>query len=279
FKVGNLEPGKSKQVQITLKALQRDRFTDRAVADSSNAGQVASEATTVVTQPALQIQKTGTKQQFINRTATYDIVVSNPGDAPLSNVVVTDNAPPGNRILSAEGGTVSGNQATWRLATLGPGDKRTLRLTLTSPVAGTFENRVSATAGDLSASASASTLWKGYAGLLLEMIDTVDPVEIGQTTDYIVTITNQGTAPDTNIKAVMQLPPQMELVSFSGATKGHAEGRTITFDPYPKLDPKQAVRWTIKAKAVTAGDARAAVRYTSDLIKSPVLKEESTHTY
>ncbi|MFZ2643709.1 MAG: CARDB domain-containing protein [Verrucomicrobiia bacterium] len=279
YKVGNLEPGKSKTIPVTLKALQRGKFTDRAVAESTNAGKVESDATTVVTQPELLIKKTGTKQQYIGRTATYDIVVSNPGDAPLSDVVVTDNAPTGNRILSAEGATISHNKATWRLGTLGPEEKRTMQMKLTSSVAGSFSNEASATGGGLTANASADTVWKGFAGLLLEMVDTVDPVQIGETTDYVITITNQGTAPDNNIKMVLQLPPQMEFVSVTGSTAGHAEGKTVTFDAYPQLNPKQSVRWTVKTKAVTAGDARTTVRYSSDLIKAPVAKEESTHTY
>ncbi|MCX7825919.1 MAG: DUF11 domain-containing protein [Verrucomicrobiae bacterium] len=279
FNVGNIEPGKSRQIPVTLKALRRGSFTNRVVAESSNASKVAGEAPTVVTQPALQIQKTGTKEQYIDRKATYDIVVSNPGDAPLSDVVVTDTVPQGHRILSAEGAAVAGNTATWRLANLGPGENQTLRLALTSPVAGTFTNHATAAAGELSVHASADTRWRGYAGLLLQMIDTVDPVEIGQTTEYVVTITNQGSAPDTNIKAVMEIPPEMELVSVTGATPGHVEGRIITFDAYPQLNPKQAIQWTIKVKAVKAADARSTARYTSDLIRTPVAKEESTHTY
>ncbi|MFZ2641361.1 MAG: hypothetical protein WA117_10220 [Verrucomicrobiia bacterium] len=279
YKVGNLEPGKSATVPVVLKALRRGKFTNTAVAESSNAGKVGSEAVTVVTQPELQVKKTGTKQQYIGRTATYDIVVSNPGDAPLSDVVVTDSAPAGNRVLSAEGATVVDNKATWRFATLGPEEEKKMQMKVTHPVVGTCVNEVSAAGGGLTAQASAETVWKGFAGLLLEMVDTVDPVQLGETTEYVITITNQGTAPDTNIKVVLQVPPQMELISATGSTAGNAEGKTVTFDAYPQLDPKKSVRWTVKVKGVTAGDARATVKYTSDLIKTPVSKEESTHTY
>lgn len=279
YRIGNLEPGQSRNIPVSLKTLQRGRFTNRVVAESANAGKVASEATTVVTQPALQLTKTGPREQFIGRTAIYSITVSNPGDAPLSNIVITDTVPEGNRILSADGASVEGNRATWRLASLAPDEKQTVQLSLTSPVGGTFNNEAFASAGGLTANAAAPTLWKGYAGLLLEMIDTVDPIEIGQTTDYVITITNQGTAPDTNIRAVLQVPPQMEVVSAGGATPGYADGKTVLFDACPRLDPKQAARWTVRVKAVSAGDSRATVRYTSDLIKTPVAKEESTHTY
>ena len=75
--------------------------------------------------------------------------------------------------------------------------------TLTTSIAGEHCNSVTvATPEGLTGESRACTVWRGYAGLLLEMIDTVDPIQVGEMTDYVITITNQGTADDTNITTV-----------------------------------------------------------------------------
>jgi hypothetical protein len=64
-----------------------------------------------------------------------------------------------------------------------------------------------------------------------------------------------------------------------GATEGTVAGRTVTFAPFPVLQPKQQLMFSVRAKAVAEGDARVKVKLTSDLLKTPVVEEESTHVY
>jgi len=280
FNVGDLGPGQSKSMPVTAKATKRGRFCNNATASSANAGRVSAEACTVVTERGIAIVKSGTKEQYTRKNANYDITVTNTGDEALSNVVVTDNAPGGTRIVAAPGATVNVNTATWQVGTLAAGEKKTYNVTLTADSAGNYCNGASVSTGEgLTGTAQACTLWKGYAGLLLEMIDTVDPIQVGEGTDYVVTITNQGTADDTNIKADMIFPAEVDPLSGSGDTAVTVDGKKVSFAAYPRLAPKQAIRWTVKAKGTGVGDARTKVWYVSDLIKTPVNKEESTHIY
>ncbi len=280
FNVGNLAAGEAKQLPVTFTAKQRGRICNVAIATSSNAGRVQAEACTVITEPRLELAKTGLKEQYTNKKAEYTIVVANTGDVPVTNVTVTDTAPANTSIVDAPGASVSGNTAVWNIPNLEPGERKSLTVILTSAVAGEHCNSATVvTAEGLNGSSQACTIWKGYAGLLLEMIDTVDPIQIGEGTDYVITITNQGSADDTNITTVMQFPPEIQPLSASGDSAGRVDGQTVTFAPYPRLTPKQAIRWVIKAKGVSVGDARTKVFYTSDLIKPAVSKEESTHVY
>lgn len=280
FDVGDLAPNQSKSIPVTFKTTRRGEVLNIATADSSNAGKVSAQAPTRVVEQLLQVAKTGIKEQFLGRNAGYEITVSNPGDTDLKNVVITDTAPAETKIVNAPGAAVDGNKAVWKLDTLAAGGKQTFSLTLTTMKPGTHENTVAvATAEGLSGNSAAATLWRGVAGLLLQMVDTIDPVEVGSETEYVVTITNQGTAEDTAIRPVMKFPAELQPISASGDTTGTIEGQTVTFAPFPRLAPKQEVKWTIKAKAITAGDARTRVEYTSGLIKAPVAKEESTQVY
>ncbi len=280
FNVGDLAPNQSKTIPVTFKAMRRGKVLNQAVANSSNAGKVNAEAPTVIVQQLLEIAKTGMKEQFLGRIADYEIVVTNPGDTPLSNVVVTDTAPAATKIVTAPGAEVNGNTAVWRLPELAAGGRQTFKITLTTMTPGTHMNGVAvATAEGLSGTSSAATTWRGVAGLLLQMVDTLDPIQVGNETEFIVTITNQGTADDANIKPVIKFPPEIQPLSVTGDTVGTIQGQVVTFEAYPKLTPKQEVKWTIKTKGVAVGDARTRVEYTSDLIKAPVAKEESTHVY
>jgi len=278
--LGDLEPGAAKSMQVTAKATKTGKFCNVAVAKSANAGEVKDDACTVVVQPMLKVAKTGTKEQFIGKTAAYEIVVANPGDERLTNVTITDTAPAATRIVAAPGANVSGNQATWKLAELKGGAEESFKLTLTSATAGTHCNRVNVGSTEgLTAASEACTLWKGQAAILIEVVDNPDPILVGESTTYSIRVTNQGTADDTNIKIVASFGKEIDPVSAAGQTAGTVAGKTVTFAPAATLGPKQAIQWTISAKGASAGDHRLKVALTSTLLGNAVTEEESTHVY
>jgi uncharacterized repeat protein (TIGR01451 family) len=127
--------------------------------------------------------------------------------------------------------------------------------------------------------AQAPTLWKGMPAVLLEVVDTEDPVMIGDETTYDIKVTNQGTSPDRNVQITARFPDNLKALTASGATAGTVEGATVTFEPYDELGPKESISYKIRAKGVNEGDARVKVFLTSDLLKKPVPEEESTHVY
>jgi uncharacterized repeat protein (TIGR01451 family) len=277
FNVGELGPGQSRSIPVTFKAVKRGKPCNVAVATSSNAGKVSDEVCTLIVQPGLAIMKTGDKEQFLGRNARYQVVVTNTGDTTLTGVVVTDTAPSPTTIVSAEGASIQGNTATWNIAELGAGQARRFNVNLTSKVAGNYCNRVTAaTQSGLRESAEACTTWRGVSAILIEMVDDPDPLQIGETTTYTIRVTNQGTAEDTNIGVAAQFGKEMTPVS---AQNGTVSGKTVTFAKVPRLAPKQSVTYAISAKAEATGDHRLRVSLTSDVLKTPVVEEESTNVY
>jgi len=274
--VGDLAPGQSKPASVTFKANQRGKVCNTATATSSNAGKVSDDACTVVVVPGLKVEKTGTKEQILGRNADYEIVVSNIGDTTLSNVVVSDTAPAETSIVGAPGATVSGNKATWTIAELKPAANVTQTLKLTSKVAGTHCNNVTATSGGLSESAKACTLWKGIAAVLLEVVDDPDPIQVGESTTYTIKVTNQGFADIHNMKIVAVFDDEATPTSTA---QGSISGKTANFPVVATLASKQVVTYTITVKGVKVGDARNKITLTSDELKTPVEEEESTTVY
>lgn len=280
FELGDLEAGASRQIPVRVTATQRGNHCNSATAESSNAPSVEAQACTKVVQQALTIKKTGTPLQFLGKVATYKIVVNNPGDVALTNVVVVDSAPAGTKIVAAPDAAVNGNLATWSLGTVGAGKSKTLTLKLTSRTPGNLCNNVSVSSAEgPAADSQACTEWKGHPALLLEVVDRVDPLLPGETTTYIINVTNQGTAPDTQIAVEANFPAEITPLSASGATEATVSGKKVTVVAYPVLQPGQRIEWQIEAKAVKAGDSRLKLGLTSKLLKTPVMEEESTHVY
>jgi uncharacterized repeat protein (TIGR01451 family) len=282
FNVGDLPAGASKPLQVTLRADKRGKICNKALATSGNAGKAESEVCTTIVQAGIKIEKkTDNAELFINRAGAYDIVVSNTGDVDLTGVVVTDTAAPETVIAAAEGATVTGSTATWNLGTLKAGEKKNLTVKILSKVPGRFCDTASVTcAQGLKDSAQACTLWKGVTGVLLEMVDDPDPIQVGETSKYTVRVTNQGSTMDiSDLNIVTTLPAELDVVPGTVSDGGVVNGKTITWPAVPRVAPKAFVVRTYVAKAVKAGDARSKVAITTSMRKEPIEKFESTTVY
>jgi uncharacterized repeat protein (TIGR01451 family) len=274
--VGDLAPGQAKSIAVTFKADKRGKACNTAVATASNAGKVDAEACTVVQKPGLKIEKSGTKTQIIGRNADYEVVVFNTGDTALENVVVTDTAPEGTVIAAAADATIKGNKATWTIPSLAAGAKQTFAIKLTGKAGGERCNTATVTAGDMSDSTQACTVWKGVAAVLLEVVDDPDPLQANETTTYTVKVTNQGFADIHNVKVASSFAGEVVPVS---SEQGTVSGQNVSFPSVPVLAAKQTVTYTITVKAVSAGDSRNKTTLTCDELKTPVVEEESTTVY
>lgn len=279
YNVGDLAPGASRTINVSLKGTEAGRFCNVAEANSANAGKVSDDACTRIVKPGVKITKvTDNKELFINRDATYTINVKNTGDVPLTGVVVTDNAAAGTTITSVDGGgTITGNTATWRVGDLAVGAEKTYKVVIKSTVAGEYCNNASvATAQNVSDSAKACTTWKGVTGILVEMVDDPDPIMVGETTTYTIRITNQGSMEITDINAAYTSDEETTVTS---ASVGQIVNGNVTFPKHEKLAPKASITYTLKVKGVKAGDSRNSLKVTASNLKSPVEETESTTVY
>ncbi len=278
--VGTLAPGESRSVRIDSTAVEVGEHCNVAMASASNAASVSDEACVLVLDAGLVVQKEGTPMQFVGKTAVYRIAATNTGQIPLDDVVITDTVPRQNRLLEAPGARIDGNVATWGTS-LAPGETRIFELSVLGLQEGTYCNevRASSAAYGLRSDAQACTEWRGYPALLLEVIDTVDPLLVGEQTTYIIQVTNQGTARDTNILLDVALPANLRVVSATGATRANIGANRVQFEPYSVLNPKEIIEFRVIAEAIAEGDARFRARMNSDLLRTPVPEEEATQVY
>jgi uncharacterized repeat protein (TIGR01451 family) len=276
YEVGELAPGQGKPLTVTLKANQRGKICNTAAATAANAARVTANGCVLIQVPGLKVEKTGAKEQVLGRNADYEIVVSNPGDTVLNNVVVSDQAAAETSIVAAPGARLEGNRAIWTIATLAPGTRTTHSLKLTSKLPGTHCAAVTVTARGLSETAKTCTLWKGIAGVGMQVSDDPDPIQIGELSTYTIKIINQGFADIHNIAIQAQFGEQIAPVSSPQAT---LSGNQAIFPVVAALGPKQSVTCTVTVKGTSVGDSRSRVRVQADELTSPIEATESTTVY
>lgn len=277
YKLGSLEPCQTKKVNICMTAVKRGKICNTAVVTACNADTVNCQSCVCVCCCGVDINKVGPKEQQIGKNADYQITVVNTGDKVLHEVIVTDNAPSATSIVAANGATVNGNQAIWKLKELKVGEKVSFTLTLTTCVPGCFTNRVGVTTCEgCTACSEFTTRWKGRPALNVCMTDTDNPICIGEPTSYVISVVNQGSEGDNNVVVTVRFPKEVVPVAANGDTPGNVSGQVVTFAPFNNLGPRQTARYRVDARAKESGDARVVVEVTSDSTKTPITQQEST---
>ncbi len=277
FKLGCLEPCQEKKINVCLRAVKRGRVCNTAVVTACNADTVSCQACTNICKECIELTKVGPKEQQIGKNADYQITVTNPGDKPLTEVVITDVAPSQTSIVAANGATINGNQAVWKLRELKPGEKASFTITLTTCVPGCFTNKVGVTnCQGCNACAEAVTHWRGRPALSVCIQDTENPICIGESTSYNISVMNQGSESDSNVNIVVRFPKEIAPTSTTGDVQGKISGSTVTFGPIGTLNSRQTINVRIDAKAKESGDGRVVVEVSSDSIKTPIMQQEST---
>lgn len=281
FDIGTLCPGESREVCACVKGSATGEFTNHAAATADGGLRAEAETKTVLHQPVLAITKTGRAQQYLGNDVTYEIEVRNTGDWVAHDTVVEDVLENADLIVSAEPcGQGHARGLCWPIGDLAPGDSRKMSITVRRCTAGTVKDTVTARAYCAKeAFATVETVFQGIPALLLEVVDQCDPVEIGGTTTYVITVTNQGSQDDTQVVLAVDLEANEEYVSSTGATPGTVNGGSIVFAPVGAIPPQASVSWSIVVKAVTPGDVRFKAQVTSAELTRPVQETESTHLY
>jgi uncharacterized repeat protein (TIGR01451 family) len=278
--VGDLAAGQSKEIRITAKASKVGKFENKVVAKADGGLTAEASCTTVVSKPELVVTKTGPEMRYLGRPAVYEITVTNKGDAPARDTVLTDTVPAGLEFTQAsDGGKFAGGVVTWSLGTMEPGASKKVTVTLKPTAAGTVKNVATAKAACTEASADTSMPVKGVPAILLECVDDPDPIEVGGQVTYTIIVTNQGTADDTNILIECTLPAEEEYISSDGPAKATASGKTVKFAPVATLAPKAKLTYKVVVKGTKEGDVRFKVQLDSDATTQPVQETESTHIY
>ena len=284
YSIASLSAGETQKRDIMLKASQTGNFDNTVMAESAGGLKAQASDSVQVRQPVLTISNTATDHQFAGRMIDYTIQVGNTGNAVARDVRVVDMLPSGVEFRSADNGgsyDQRANQIAWSIAAIQPGQNKTLKATVRAMQMGTQRNQAKAMATCADAvTAEAATKVQGVPAVLLEVIDVEDPIEVGETETYKITVTNQGTALDTNIRITCELEDSQSFVSAEGATAAAKTGQSVAFRPLAQLGAKEQAVWYVQVKAEKVDDVRFSVKMmTDELGNRPVEETEATNQY
>lgn len=279
FDVPELAPGQPRKYAFQAKADRTGEFTNVAKASAGGLEAEDSEVINVI-RPLIGIEKDGPARVSLGREAQYRIKVMNKGNAPVSQLVVTDIIPADSAFVSAsDNGSYNEGVVSWNLGSMDAGKSRTLTVTVRARGIGTMVNRTQATAANCPAvSDDASTVVEGVAALLMEVVDDPDPVLIGDTTTYTITIQNQGTSMGRNIRVKAFLEDEQSFVSAGGASQPVKQGAETEFGPV-NIAPGASAVWKVTAKAEAAADVRFKSVMKADSFERTVEETEATTLY
>lgn len=220
-------------------------------------------------------------QVLAGRPVEVCLTVRNTGNIPDTLITVTLPIPDGVVVVrTTEGGAVAAGSVTWEVANLTPSASRQLCAVLAMRQPGVLSFQPTATSPTASLIRSAcATEIAGVPAILLEVVDLEDPIEVGGEVIYDIKVTNQGSAPATNVRVVCIPAGSQVFASATGVTPVQAQDGMVTAAVLPVLAPKAAATWRVVVKAAKPDDARFKVVLSSDQFKSPIQEDESTQQY
>lgn len=297
----HLPAGESKVVPLKLMAgkagLQQCQITV-AVEGSSDA---TARASINVVEPLLHLTQSGPTKCLVRGEPVYELTLANPGTATTDPITMYTVLPEGFEFIQASDQASynpTNRAVAWKLGGLAPGASRTVTVKLRAiaaadgslrtiaqatpeqaPIGQAGVNPARQVVRPLEAKTETAIKSEGVAAVRFEVIDLEDPVEVGKEAVYEIRVTNQGTGICSNIQLVAALGEGTVYTGSSGPTQIKVQGQHLVFEPIPTLAVKGEVVYRVRVKGTLAGEARFRVQLTSDQVRTPVIKEESTRFY
>jgi uncharacterized repeat protein (TIGR01451 family) len=283
FEIGTLRPGETRELELVLTAEKAGHVVNTLQARADGNLQVQQQIEFEVIAPELLVGVDGPERRYLERPATYQVSVENPGTAPAHDVELVTKLPKGMRFVRANnmGEYDAGTHAVyWSLAELPEGERGTVELTAmpVEPGEQTLEVLGKARQG-LADETKQDVLVEGLAAIMFEVRDSEDPIEVGRDTAYEIRVVNQGTKAASNVQVVVSLPPGMQVVSATGETRHAVKAGGVVFEPLAQLAPKADSAYRVQVKGLQPGDQRVTVQVNTDDISQPIRREESTRVF
>jgi uncharacterized repeat protein (TIGR01451 family) len=283
YEIGTLAPGETREIELELKTVKPGPVLNMLSVRGAGQLHVEHRSPLTVLAPALDVALEGPKRRYLDRQASYTVWVSNPGTANAEEVELSAVLPAGLEFVSANNAgqyDPATRRVQWLLEELPPNQKGSVVLNVLPVETGEQPLRVSGSAKrGLSAEKQESLMIEGLSAILFQVADVADPIEVGGETSYEIRVVNQGSKAATNVQIVAFVPGEMRPTAAEGPTAYRIDGQQVLFQPLSKLAPKADTTFRIRVQGLAPGDLRIRVQLTSDDIRTPITKEESTRVY
>lgn len=279
FDTSALAPGESTNFEYAATATNTGTMVNRAKVTCTEGVTAEASASTKVRQPILAISCKATDREYVGREFDVNYTVSDLGDAAAAGSRLEVTVPAGLDIVSAGTGQAGDGKIDYDLGTLDTNYPQTVTATFSSVAPGKFDFTGSASGTCASVTSTiCETKVIGLPATHLEKSGNPNPLAIGGITTYTVTVTNQGSADDSNLAISIIVGTNLAPVG-SDQTNATIKGQRVTFRAIPTLGAKESVTYTVRARGVSAGVAETRFILSSDSVTKPIMAEESTTVY
>ena len=256
WNIGSLDPDSLSTITLTLRGTTAGDKVNTASATADGVDtQPQTQATTTVLVPDITVEKIGRTALFVGNQATYTLTATNTGEAPLTNVTITDTFAAGmSYVESSPEGTIpeGGNTVTWVVGDLAIDEEATVTLTLQGDEVGTLVNTASVTATeDVSDEDEINVAILAATGATIQITDSVDPIREGEQVTFTVIVSNQGRSPMTEVTVTVPVNDEYFTIDSTSDTKAtiDAENSTVTYSHGEALATGDSFTFSITATA------------------------------
>ena len=283
FEIGTLRPGETRELDLVLTAEKAGKVLNTLTAKADGNLQVQQQVEFEVIAPALTVGLEGPERRYLERPATYEVSVENPGTAAAHDVQIVTKLPKGMRFVRANnmGEYDAATHAVyWSLAELPKGERGKVELVAMPTETGPQILQVEGHAQQgLADHKQREIVVEGLAAIMFEVRDLEDPIEVGGETGYEIRIVNQGTKAAGNVQISVDLPPGLKVISAEGESAHKIQDGRLVFEPIQQLAPKADTVFRIRAQGLQPGDQRITVQVNTDDLEQPIRREESTRVF
>lgn len=278
--VGTIAAGTSKTFDFEVTARQTGAMQIAATATGTGSLKQQAEHQVLIQRAELEVEASGPEMEFAGSASSYGVRVANKGNAAAHNVQVLVRMPQGARYLQGVGNVrAEASGLIWQLGDLAPASERMLGFDCELLTDGEMQFQASARGdGALEASDELTTRVEAVADLKLSVNDPQGPIPVGQEVVYEINVVNRGTKAATQVNVVAQFSEGIEPVATDGMP-GEVQAGQVVFQPIARINPKETVKLTVKAKAQSDGNHvfRAAVQCSDP--DTRLVAEDNTRFY
>lgn len=278
--VGTLGIGEGKTVMVVARAPESGEFRISASASMRHGDPVQAPSRRITVQQAsLALDVSGPTQAYLGRPSRWTLQVTNSGDGEARQVALQHLIPVGmSYVQSSIKPQRLGDKLVWQLGNLAAGSSWSVELCLQAEDEGSARILAQVASERIAALSDFEEVkLDGISALQLEVDDMSDPVLVGDLITYLVSVSNEGSAPGRDIHVVVTLDKGMQMVRPQGPTAGELDGQRILFEPLESLAPGETATWKVVVRSSQVGDLRLDASMTSARLTRPVPAVETTH--
>ncbi len=278
--IGNIPAGEQVEIPVQVVANQVGELKLTASA-RGDGGLKAETATKILIRRAqLAVVVEAPELKFAGTEATYQVTVTNNGNAAAEDVQVSMAIPAGARYVSGiSGATVAKGNLSWKVGPIAANGQKQFEIHCQLLVEGTNRVAVQATGkAGLSASGDAVTEVEAVSELKLIVNDPSGPAPTGQEVAYEVQVMNRGSRAAKNVKILMQFGDGLEPTALAGGQGKLVPGQVVC-EPLPELAAGEQVTLKVKAKAGKTGTHRYRVEVTSGEEEARLVSEGTSRFF